>query len=86
MDPAFAYRDLRLSVRQGEEADATARNTEILMTQPNQFAAEIDHFSDCILNDASPRSPGEEGLADMHVIEAIARAIRSGCSEPVARV
>ncbi|KXV21117.1 hypothetical protein AD935_08810, partial [Gluconobacter japonicus] len=37
-----------------------------LGTQPaqNQFALEIDHFADCILNDLTPRTPGEEGLRD----------------------
>ncbi len=83
MDPAFAYRGLRLIVKEGEEADGTARNAEFMLAQPNQFAAEIDHFSDCILNGRALRSPGEEGLADMHVIEAIARAFQSGQRESV---
>ncbi len=81
MDPAFAYRGLRLTVNEG--ADGAARNAEIVLAQPNQFAAEIDHFSDCILNGRAPRSPGEEGLADIRVIEAITRAIQSGHRESV---
>ena len=34
----------------------------------------MDHFSDCVLNGKDPRTPGEEGLADMRVIAAIEEA------------
>lgn len=85
MNPAFSYRGLRLYVRQGEEGPGGARSEEVLVEPVNQFAAEIDHFSDCILNDRMPRTPGEEGLADMRVIAAIDEAARSGCWVKVAR-
>jgi len=39
-----------------------------------QFPLEASHFSDCILNDRLPKSPGEEGLSDMIAIEAIYKA------------
>src|SRR3954447_15279901 len=78
MDPAFDYRGLRLSVRQGEE------RAELLIGQVNHFAAEMDHFSDCVLNGKDPRTPGEEGLADLRVIAAIAEAARTGRAVPIA--
>ena len=36
-----------------------------------QFVREMDHFSECILRDRTPKTPGEEGLADIRCIEAI---------------
>ena len=41
---------------------------------PYQFTAEADHFADCIRNNKTPATPGEEGLADMLAIEAIYKA------------
>jgi predicted dehydrogenase len=43
----------------------------------NHFAAEMDHFSECILQNKDPLTPGEEGLADMRLIAAIEEAARS---------
>jgi glucose-fructose oxidoreductase len=44
----------------------------------DQFAAEISYFSDCILNDREPEPSGEEGLADVRVIEAIYESVSTG--------
>ena len=41
---------------------------------PYQFVLQADHFTDCILHNKTPRTPGEEGLRDMQYIEAIYRA------------
>jgi predicted dehydrogenase len=49
-----------------------------LIRQVNHFAAELDHFSDCILNNCKVRTPGAMGLADMRIIEAIGQAARAG--------
>jgi len=38
---------------------------------PLQFTHETDHLSQCILEDRTPRTPGEEGLADLVCIEQI---------------
>jgi hypothetical protein len=43
----------------------------------------MDHFADCVLNDKQSWTPGEEGLADARVIEAIERSIESGKREKV---
>jgi predicted dehydrogenase len=78
MDPAFGYGGLRLTVSQGSEKKGDARKSELLFEQVNHFAAEMDHFSDCILNGKNPRTPGEMGLADMRVIVTIDEAARTG--------
>ena len=44
----------------------------------NQFSAQLDHLSECILTGREPIVPGEEGLKDMRLIEAIYRAAREG--------
>ena len=50
------------------------------LREVNNFAAEMDHFSGCVLYGTRPRTPGEEGLADMRVIAAIEGAARTGKS------
>ena len=51
---------------------------EMRMNDSDQFPAEIDHFALCIRNDVKPRTPGEEGLADMRIVEAVYQSAASG--------
>jgi hypothetical protein len=44
----------------------------------DQFAPEIVHFSQCIIDDLDPEPSGEEGLADARVLEAIVQSARTG--------
>jgi glucose-fructose oxidoreductase len=44
----------------------------------DQFAPELLEFSDCILSDREPEPSGEEGLADVRVLEAIEESARQG--------
>jgi predicted dehydrogenase len=44
----------------------------------DHFAAEMDHFADCCTKDQEVRTPGEEGLKDLLVMEAIYEAAKSG--------
>lgn len=44
----------------------------------DQFAPELLHFSDCILEDREPGPSGDEGLADVRAIEALYRSAREG--------
>ena len=79
MDPAFSYRGLRLRTKSGEtKGDKAAENKELLIEQVDHFAAEMDHFSDCVLHDKPLRTPGEMGLADMRVLEALYESIKTG--------
>lgn len=79
MDPAFSYRGLRLRTKRGEsKGPKDAENAEVLIEQVNHFAAEMDHFSDCVLNKKALRTPGSMGLADLRVIAAIDESVRSG--------
>lgn len=70
MDPAFNYDGVHLRGRiSGTRIDepSTARH-------PYQFTLEADHFSNCIINNTEPKTPGEEGLRDMQYITQIYRS------------
>jgi len=38
----------------------------------------MDHFSDCVLEDKRPWTPGEEGLQDQKIMEAIYESAKTG--------
>ncbi len=44
----------------------------------DQFAAEMDDFAQCIMNNQPTRVPGEEGLRDVKIMMAIYEAARTG--------
>jgi glucose-fructose oxidoreductase len=52
----------------------------------DQFAPELLYFSDCIINDRKPEPSGEEGLADVRIIEAIYRSAQKGRPVEIERV
>lgn len=81
LNPAFPYRGQRLRVAraEGKREDMT----EIRLDQPNQFALEIDHLSQCITENRTPRTPGEEGLADVRIIEQLYASAQSGHAMPL---
>lgn len=43
----------------------------------DQFGAELSYFSDCILKDRKPEPSGEEGLADIRIVQAIMKSART---------
>lgn len=73
MDPAFSYTGQRLYMQQGGQ-----QVNELRLEPVNHFAAQMDHFAECILHNRTPRTPGELGLADMRIINALQEAIRTG--------
>jgi predicted dehydrogenase len=76
MDPAFSYSGLRLRV--GSVVDGKNVVAEPAIESGDQFAHEIDHMSRCVLDDLVPHTPGEEGLQDMRIVEAIYASAQSG--------
>lgn len=69
---AFAYRGQRILVCREKEI------SELQLRPVNHFAAEMDHFSKCVLNNTDPRTPGEEGLRDMQYMAWIDEAAKAG--------
>jgi predicted dehydrogenase len=44
----------------------------------DQFAPQLIHFSDCILNDRQPKPGADEALADLRVVDAIVKSAATG--------
>jgi predicted dehydrogenase len=72
-DPAYEYAEpLSMRIQLGEKSETRK------FPKRDQFAAEISYFSDCILKNKQPEPSGEEGLADVRIIEAIYESAASG--------
>jgi len=65
VDPATWYSGLRLWI----ERDNVIEQRDL--PSVDHFAAEMDHMSDCIMQNQQPLTPGEEGLRDLTIIHAI---------------
>lgn len=51
---------------------------EIMVKATNQFAAQIDHMSKVVRGETKSLAPGEEGLRDIRIIQAIYESARTG--------
>ncbi|MBT9393822.1 Gfo/Idh/MocA family oxidoreductase [Hymenobacter sp. NST-14] len=72
LDPATDYyqHTMTIGTKQGKQ--------QIALREGNQFAAELDHMAECVLQNKTPKTPGEEGLRDIRLIQAIYEAARTG--------
>ena len=76
LDQAYEYqgeREMTLTI----EDNAKTRT----FPKTDQFGPELVYFSDCVMRDVNPEPSGEEGLADVRIIEALLRS--SSDSHPV---
>lgn len=71
MNPSFSYQGLKMFAQ-------PAQPPLPQINEGNQFAKELDHMADCVLHDRQPYTPGEEGLQDQRIIEAIFESARTG--------
>ena len=76
MPNAYDYQGQRLIIGQ-RQGDHKANN-EVVLPRKNQFTAEIDHFAQCLRSGQTPRTPGEEGVRDHVIMEAIYRSAATG--------
>ena len=72
LDPATDYYEHRLTLTNKEG------RKDIQVDKGNQFARMLDHFSDCVKNNKTPKTPGEEGLRDLKLMLAIYEAAKTG--------
>src|SRR5579864_3302696 len=72
MDPATWYSGLRMWIERGSTIEQRD------LPEIDHFAAEMDHMSDCVMQDREPLTAGEEGLRDLTIIRAIYEAAQSG--------
>ncbi|WP_082115920.1 Gfo/Idh/MocA family protein [Hymenobacter terrenus] len=72
MDPAFTYQGLaqeRVHAPSGKQLTEKPSNPH-----KDQFALEMDHMAECVRQNKTPYTPGEEGLQDQRIMEAIYKA------------
>ncbi len=72
LDPATEYYKHQMMVRTEKE------ERRVMIPEENQFAAEMDHFSKAVMENRDPKTPGEEGLRDVRIMQAIYESAREG--------
>ncbi|MFT4505581.1 Gfo/Idh/MocA family protein [Caballeronia sp. 15711] len=75
LDPAFSYKGIRLYVNHRSPTHEDVEVMEERVSEDkNQFGTEMDHMAECVLTGRKPGTPGEEGLQDQRIMEAIYRS------------
>jgi len=69
MDPGYAYHGNKLRVTR--VVDGKEQTSDVQAGNKNQFTLMIDHFASCIQHDKDVHTPGEEGLQDQRIMDAI---------------
>ena len=73
LEPAFGYGGI----------DGYTSKGPMNIPQIIQQAAQMDDFANCVVQNKQSRVPGEEGLKDMKVVDAIYRSLDSGKKERI---
>ncbi len=82
LNPAFAYHGIRMKYAQFRDGMDTAHEPQL--EEKDQFAEEMDHFALCVQQNLQPHTPGEEGLQDQRVTDAIYESARTGRTVKIA--
>jgi len=51
---------------------------EVKLKEQSQFAAEMNHFLQSVMQKRDPKTPGEEGPRDLRITQAIYRSDQEG--------
>ena len=76
LDPAFGYDNLALQISR-KEAQASGLQTRHFPPH-SQFAREMDAFALSLHDNTVPLTPGEEGLQDLRILDAIYQSAAGG--------
>jgi predicted dehydrogenase len=76
ISPAFAYNGIKL--RYTKLVDGETITHEPQIEEKNQFALEMDHMARCVQQNLQPHTPGEEGLQDQRITDAIYASAQAG--------
>ena len=76
LSPSFAYNGLKL--RSNKLIEGHDVVMEPTIEAKDQFALEMDHMAECVMKNRQPHTPGEEGLQDQRLMEAIYESARTG--------
>ncbi|MBV9155143.1 MAG: Gfo/Idh/MocA family oxidoreductase [Acidobacteriaceae bacterium] len=73
LQPAYDYHEqLKMKIKiEGKEK-------ETAFDKVDQFGAELEYFSQCVLDNTDPEPSGYEGLADVRIVQALLESMRSG--------
>jgi predicted dehydrogenase len=72
MDPATSYSGQKMRIEGRDSRDVRPGDPGV------QFARQLDHFADAVRDGAAIKTPGEMGLRDLRLIEAIYASARTG--------
>jgi glucose-fructose oxidoreductase len=72
MDPATNYSGQRMTLEGRERRELKSGDPEV------QFAGQLDHFANAVRDNMPIRTPGEMGLRDLRLIEAIYASAAAG--------
>jgi len=76
MDKAYAYKGQQLMTARAEGVQELQQ--QIGLAEKDQFGLEMDHFSECVIENKMPYTTGEEGLQDQIIMEAIYQSAKEG--------
>jgi predicted dehydrogenase len=71
LEPATVYSGLRMRIHRKNMLE------EPQLPVRDHFASEMDHMSECVMENKEPLTPGEEGLRDMKLMTAIYEAAKA---------
>ena len=78
LNPAFGYHGIKLKSMRYDADDKMELAQEPALEEKDQFALEMDHFALCVQQNIAPHTPGEEGLQDQRITDAIYESARTG--------
>jgi predicted dehydrogenase len=78
LNPAFAYHGIKMKYSRYESEQKMEVVHEPSLEEKDQFAEEMDHFALCVQRNLQPHTPGEEGLQDQRITDAIYESARQG--------
>ncbi len=78
LNPAFAYHGIKMRYSLYNQDLKQEIAHEPQLEEKDQFAAEMDHFALCVQKNLKPHTPGEEGLQDQRITDAIYESARTG--------
>jgi glucose-fructose oxidoreductase len=76
LEPATTYEGQRMRTRRGWDEEKAVQLPAA--SSPSQFVGQLDHMAQCVLTGREPIVPGEEGLRDLRIMEAIYRSAAEG--------
>jgi glucose-fructose oxidoreductase len=81
LEPAYDYVD-----RLTHFLTVEGRTTKRVFAKRDQFAAELVYFANCVREGRDPEPNGQEGLADVQIIEALYRSALAGSAVDLAPI